>query len=89
MDERVSAHLQKLCPLKLLRFVARAAVHFVYTPHPSCPPQKQNADAYPYKYTMASVASTWASPPTRTPLIENLVSGVGKSSMQRLCELDG
>lgn len=26
---------------------------------------------------MPSVASTWASPPTRTPLIENLVSGVG------------
>ena len=46
VDERVSAHVQKLCPLKLLRFVARAAVHFVYTPHPSCLPQKQNADAY-------------------------------------------
>ncbi|KAF9821953.1 hypothetical protein IEO21_00383 [Rhodonia placenta] len=27
---------------------------------------------------MPSVASTWASPPTRTPLIENLVSGVDR-----------
>jgi len=27
---------------------------------------------------MASVASTWVSPPTRTPLIENLVSGVDR-----------